>query len=162
MTIYDMIFYLFAGVTVVSAFFVVTTRNIVHSAFFLLFTLFGVAGLYILLGADFVAIVQLVVYIGGILILILFGVMLTQKITNVEIKTGTWQLFPAAIGVGLLGGFLISALTNTSWRNFETPFPDSTAAGLGFLLMQEYVVAFELLGILLLVVLVGAASMARK
>jgi NADH-quinone oxidoreductase subunit J len=69
------------------------------------------------LGADFVAIVQLVVYIGGILILILFGVMLTQKITNVDIKTGTFQLLPAAIGVGLLGGFLIAALTSTDWRN---------------------------------------------
>jgi NADH-quinone oxidoreductase subunit J len=162
MSIFDVIFYLFAGVTVVSAFFVVTTRNIVHSAFFLLFTLFGIAGLYVLLGADFVAIVQLVVYIGGILILILFGVMLTNKITNVDIKTGTFQLLPAAIGVGLLGGFLISALTTTEWRSFETLFPDSTATGLGFLLMSEYIIAFELLGIILLIALVGAASMARK
>jgi NADH-quinone oxidoreductase subunit J len=162
MSIYDLIFYLFALVTVVSAFFVVTTRNIVHSAFYLLLTLFGVAGIYVLLGADFVAIVQLVVYIGGILILILFGVMLTQKITNVDIKTGTFQLMPAAIGVGLLGGFLISALTNTQWRSFDSPVPDTTATGLGFLLMQEYILAFELLGIILLVALVGAASMARK
>jgi NADH-quinone oxidoreductase subunit J len=162
MSIYDLIFYLFALVTVVSAFFVVTTRNIVHSAFYLLLTLFGVAGIYVLLGADFVAIVQLVVYIGGILILILFGVMLTQKITNVDIKTGTFQLMPAAIGVGLLGGFLISALTNTQWRSFDNPVPDTTATGLGFLLMQEYILAFELLGIILLVALVGAASMARK
>jgi len=57
MNIYDIIFYLFAAVTVISAFFVVTTRNIVHSAFFLLFTFFGVAGIYVLLGADFIAIV---------------------------------------------------------------------------------------------------------
>lgn len=162
MDIYEIIFYLFAFVTVISAFFVVTTRNIVHSAFFLLFTLFGIAGLYVLLGADFVSIVQLVVYIGGILILILFGVMLTQKITSVEIKTGTFQVLPAAIGVGLFGGFLIAALTNTEWRNFDSPVPETTASGLGFLLMQEYVIAFELLGILLLVALVGAASMARK
>lgn len=162
MNIYDIIFYLFAVITVLSAFFVVSVRNIVHSAFFLLLTLFGVSGLYVLLGADFVAIVQLVVYIGGILILILFGVMLTQKITNVQVKTGTFQLLPAAIAVGLLGGLLISTLTSTAWRNFDTPIPATTATGLGFLLMQEYVVAFELLGILLLVTLVGAASMARK
>jgi NADH-quinone oxidoreductase subunit J len=162
MSIFDIIFYLFAAVTVVSAFFVVTTRNIVHSAFFLLFTLFGVAGIYVLLGADFVAIVQLVVYIGGILILILFGVMLTNKITNVDIKTGTFQLMPAAIGVGLLGGILIAALTSTEWRTFDTLIPETTATGLGFLLMSEYILAFELLGIILLVALVGAASMARK
>ena len=99
MNIYDIIFYLFAAVTVISAFFVVTTRNIVHSAFFLLFTFFGVTGIYVLLGADFVAIVQLIVYVGGILILLIFGVMLTNKITNVQIKTGTMQMLPAAIAL---------------------------------------------------------------
>src|ERR1035438_10692269 len=87
MSIYDIIFYLFATITLVSAFFVVTIRNIVYSAFFLLFTFFGVAGIYVILGADFVAMVQLIVYVGGILVLILFGVMLTNKITNVQIKT---------------------------------------------------------------------------
>ena len=69
MIIYDLIFYLFAALTLVSAFFVVTLRNIVYSAFFLLFTFLGVTGLYVLLAADFIAIVQLVVYVGGILIL---------------------------------------------------------------------------------------------
>ncbi|HKJ82064.1 MAG TPA: NADH-quinone oxidoreductase subunit J, partial [Ignavibacteriaceae bacterium] len=83
MNIYDIIFYLFAIITLVSAFFVVTTRNIIYSAYYLLFTFFGVAGIYVLLGADFIAIVQLVVYVGGILILLLFGVMLTNKITHV-------------------------------------------------------------------------------
>ncbi len=72
MGIYDIIFYLFAAVTVLSAFFVVTTRNIVRAAFFLLFTFFGVAGIYVLLGADFVAIVQFIVYVGGILDLVDF------------------------------------------------------------------------------------------
>ena len=93
MTLYDIIFYIFALVTILSAYLVVTVRNIVYSAFSLLFTLFGIAGLYALLGADFVAIVQLIVYVGGILILMIFGVMLTNKITNVQIKTGAWQIF---------------------------------------------------------------------
>jgi NADH-quinone oxidoreductase subunit J len=93
MSIYDFIFYLFAAITILSAYFVVTVRNIVRSAFFLLFTFFGVTGLYVLLGADFVAIVQLIVYVGGILILLLFGVMLTNKITTVQIKTAPGRLF---------------------------------------------------------------------
>ncbi len=93
MTLYDFIFYLFAAITIVSAFFVVTLRNIVYSAFFLLFTFFGVAGIYIILGADFVAMVQLIVYVGGILILILFGVMLTNKITNVQLKQEPHKLY---------------------------------------------------------------------
>ena len=98
MNVYDFIFYLFAAITVLSAFFVVTNRNVVYSAFFLLFTFFGVAGIYVLLGADFVAIVQLIVYVGGILILLLFGVMLTNKITNVEIPYSDFRSLASRSG----------------------------------------------------------------
>lgn len=162
MTVYDLIFYLFAAITVLSAFFVVTNRNIVYSAFFLLFTFFGVAGIYVLLGADFVAIVQLIVYVGGILILLLFGVMLTNKITNVEIKTGTINIYPAVIGVGLLSGSLLAALITSNWKTFPTEAPLPTTAALGTLLLQEYSLVFELLGIILLIALIGAASIARR
>ncbi len=162
MTLYDIIFYLFALVTILSAYFVVTLRNIVYSAFSLFFTLFGVAGLYALLGADFVAVVQLIVYVGGILILIIFGVMLTNKITNVEIKTGVVQVLPATIGVGLFGGFLLAVLMNTNWINLEIKDSPPTTAQLGQLLMNEWILIFELIGIILLIALLGAASIARK
>lgn len=162
MSVFDIIFYLFAAVTVVSAFFVVTTRNIVHSAFYLLFTFFGVAGLYVLLGSDFLAIVQLVIYVGGILILLIFGVMLTNKITNVEIKTGTMQILPAAVGVGLFAGIVAAALLKTNWMTINNDVPSSSARFIGSMLIIDYVVIFELLGIVLLVALIGAASIARK
>ena len=162
MNIYDVIFYLFAAVTLLSAFFVVTTRNIVRAAFFLLFTFFGVSGIYVLLGADFVAIVQLIVYVGGILILLIFGVMITNKITSVDIKTGTVQTLPAAIGVGLFTGIIGAVILNTDWFIIQTEIPQSTLSTLGRMLLNEYVLVFELLGILLLVALIGAASMARK
>lgn len=163
MNVYDIVFYLFAIITVVSAFFVVTVKNIVYSAFFLLFTFFGVAGIYVLLGADFVAIVQLIVYVGGILILILFGVMLTNKITSVQIKTGTIQLIPAAVGVGLLAGILGYTLLKTPWRIIEnTVAAIPTTADIGVMLIQQYTVVFELLGIILLIALIGAATLARK
>jgi NADH-quinone oxidoreductase subunit J len=162
MSIYDLIFYLFAAVTLVSAFFVVTSRNIVHAAFYLLFTFFGVAGIYVMLGADFVAVVQLIVYVGGILILLIFGVMITNKITQVEIKTGTLHTLPAAIGVGLFTGIVGAVILNTEWRVVESEMPASTLSAIGTSLITEYVVVFELLGILLLVALIGAASMARK
>jgi NADH-quinone oxidoreductase subunit J len=162
MTVYDIIFYLFAAVTLISAFFVVTNRNIVHSAFFLLFTLFGVAGIYVLLGADFVAIVQLIVYVGGILILILFGVMLTNKIVNVEIKTDTIHALPASIVVGLFTGAIGAAVLNTKWNVVESPDPVPSTAAIGSMLINEYALIFELLGILLLIALIGAASMARR
>ena len=162
MSIYDIIFYLFAAVTLLSALFVVTSRNIVHAAFYLLFTFFGVAGIYVLLGADFVAIVQLIVYVGGILILLLFGVMITNKITNVEIKTGTINTLPAAIGLGLFTGIIGSVMLNTKWQVMDVDMPQATLSGLGQMLVNEYVLVFELLGILLLIALVGAASMARR
>ena len=162
MSIYDIIFYLFATITLISAFFVVTIRNIVYSAFFLLFTFFGVAGIYVILGADFVAMVQLIVYVGGILILILFGVMLTNKITSVQIKSGTSKVLPAAIGVGLFAGILAAALVNTPWRKIDNTPLLPTTHSLGLMLISEYGVVFELLGILLLIALIGAASLARK
>lgn len=163
MELYDLIFYLFAAVTIGSAFLVVTAKNIVHSAFYLLFTFFGVAGIYVMLGADFIAIVQLLVYVGGILILMLFGVMLTNKITDVDIRTGTTHIIPAVVGVGIFWGALTAIIAfKTKWH--ENPSADikPTAVGLGNLLITDYVLIFELLGILLLIALIGAASIARR
>ena len=154
MNIYDIIFYLFGAVTVISAFFVVTSRNIIYSAFYLLFTFFGVA--------DFVAIVQLIVYVGGILILLLFGVMLTNKITNVNIKTGTLQIIPAGIAVIAFLYLLITTLLKTGWKTINNPADIPSTQKLGMLLITQYAVVFELLGIILLIALIGAASMARK
>lgn len=162
MNIYDIIFYLFAALTLISAFLVVTNKNIVHSAFYLLFTFFGVAGIYVLLGADFVAIVQLIVYVGGILILLLFGVMLTNKITNVEIRTGTINIIPAIISIGLFTGALLASILYASWKTNPPQEAVPTTSILGTLLMNEYVLIFELLGIILLIALIGAASIARR
>ena len=162
MTIYDLVFYLFALVTISSAYLVVTVRNIVYSAFSLLFTLFGIAGLYALLGADFVAIVQLIVYVGGILILLLFGVMLTNKITNVEIRTGTVHMLPAAIASGIFMGAVVAVMVWTEWKSEPAEMPLTTTKDIGHLLLTDYVLIFELLGILLLVALIGAASIARR
>jgi len=162
MSIYDLIFYLFAALTIISALMVVSSDNIVRSAFYLLATFFGVSGIYVLLGADFVAVTQIMVYIGGILILLLFGVMLTSNITNVEIKKGTAKILPAVIGIGVLLGALVSVMTRTKWKLQLTEIPQTTSFELGKLLITDYVLIFELLGILLLIALIGAASMARK
>jgi NADH-quinone oxidoreductase subunit J len=162
MTLYDIIFYLFAVITIASAFVVVTTKNVIYSGFSLLLTFFGVAGIYVLLGADFLAIVQIMVYVGGILILILFGVMLTNKITDVDIRTGTIHLLPAAVGVGILFGALISVMVWTDWKSEPVELPVTTTYTIGRELLTNYVLIFVLLGLLLLVVLIGAASIARR
>ncbi|MBI9071673.1 MAG: NADH-quinone oxidoreductase subunit J [Melioribacteraceae bacterium] len=162
MNIYDIIFYLFAGITIISGFLVVSVKNIVHAAFYLLFTLFGIAGLYVLLGADFIAIVQIMVYVGGILILILFGVMLTNKIVDVEIKSESFQVIPAIIFIGILMGGLVFLMVTTNWENNELIIPLTTTKILGNIILTDYILIFELLGILLLIALIGAATIARK
>lgn len=162
MSLYDVFFYIFAAVTLGSGFIVVTSRNIVYSAFSLLFTFFGVTGIYVLLAADFIAVVQLLVYVGGILILLLFGVMLTSKLTNVEIRTGTLHIVPATIGVGLFAGALYSLFVATDWEAKASEVPITTIYKLGNLLISDYALVFELLGVILLIALIGAATIARK
>jgi NADH-quinone oxidoreductase subunit J len=162
MELYDIIFYLFAIITIVSAVVVVNAKNIVHAAYSLLLTFFGVSGIYVLLGSDFLAIVQIMVYVGGILILLLFGVMLTNKITNVEIKSGSIQVIPAIIGLAAFAAILFGVMTSTNWKTENLEISKTTSYQLGNLLIGEYVLIFELLGILLLVALIGAASIARR
>src|SRR5258708_12474101 len=90
------VFWLFALITVGSAAVVVLARSLIYSAFALLFTFFGVAGLYVLLGADFLAASQLLIYVGGILVLLLFGVQLTHKLYDPPLKRGGTQFLPGA------------------------------------------------------------------
>ncbi|HVO13555.1 MAG TPA: NADH-quinone oxidoreductase subunit J, partial [Vicinamibacteria bacterium] len=89
MTAFALVFWAFAIVTVGSAAVVVLSRTLIYSAFALLGTFFGVAGLYAMLGADFLAATQLLIYVGGILVLLLFGVMLTHKIYDLDLRSET-------------------------------------------------------------------------
>ena len=163
MTLYDIIFYFFAAVTLASGLIVVSSRNIIYSAFSLLFTFFGVAGIYVLLSADFLAVTQLLIYVGGILVLLLFGVMLTNKVVNVDIKTGAIQTLPASVLAAMAAGILCGIFYITDW-NFvqgsgEGP---STAEALGTLFMTSYLLPFEVASVVLLVALIGAAMIARR
>jgi len=164
MDLFDIIFYLFALVTVVSAFIVVFSKNIVYSAFSLLFTFFGVAGLYVLLYADFLAITQVMIYVGGILVLILFGVMLTSKIVSIDLKTGTIQSVPALVLVAVVAGTL-AGLFYSTWKGTPTPAPSvetTTTVAIGEMLMTTYLLPFEIASVVLVVALIGAAWNARK
>jgi len=163
MQLYDIVFYAFALVTLGSAFVVVFSRNIIYSAFSLLFTFFGVAGLYVLLHADFLAVTQILIYVGGILVLLLFGVMLTNKVVNVEIKTGTLHTLPALVIAAIVAGTL-SGLFYSTWSEARTPplTLQATTKPLGELLMTSYMLPFEVASVVLLVALIGAAWMARR
>jgi NADH:ubiquinone oxidoreductase subunit 6 (subunit J) len=155
------IFAAFALLTLGSAFVVAFASKIVHNVFALLFTFCGVAGLYALLAADFLAGAQLLVYVGGVLVLLLFGVMLTQKIEGVEFRRVSMQRGPAALVSIILLAVLMFAIYATPWAVEEQP-ARATTAELGRQLMTDYLLPFELISVLLLGVLVAAAMMARK
>ncbi|MBI3006350.1 MAG: NADH-quinone oxidoreductase subunit J [Ignavibacteriales bacterium] len=162
MDLFSVIFYVFAVITLGAAGIVVFSRNIVHSAFALLFAFFGVAGIYVLLMADFLAITQLMIYVGGILVLLIFGVMLTQRQIAVDIKTGTIQTIPALIIVSALAGTLVGMFWVTVWRTSGIPPVEPTASKIGELLLTTYLLPFEVASVVLLVALIGAAMIARR
>ncbi|HXY42357.1 MAG TPA: NADH-quinone oxidoreductase subunit J [Vicinamibacteria bacterium] len=161
MSAFALVFWVFALVTVGSAAVVVLSRTLIYSAFALLGTFFGVAGLYVLLGADFLAAVQLLVYVGGILVLLLFGVMLTHRIYDLDLRSETGNLAAGAIVAA--GLFAILALTGLRSHWSSTPRPPApTTEAIGQLFMGTYLLPFEAASVLLLVALVGAAMIVRR
>ena len=150
------------ALTLGSAFVVVLSQQLLYSAIALLFTLFGIAGLYIFMWADFMAGVQIIVYIGGILVLLIFGIMLTNKISSVNIShTSLQKSVGAVIALGVLG-LLIPMILNTSWYQLSSKEPSQTADSIGRLLMMEYLLPFEVASLLLLGALIGAAMLSRN
>ena len=159
----EIIFNVFILLTVIPCFWVALSSNIVHAAFSLLVTLFGVAGLYVILGADFIGIVQIIVYIGGILVLIIFGVMMTQRAKLLPLSV---QL-PGRLFSGLLSVIILVVLVMAAKRSLwpaaaSLGNPEPTSAAIGGLLLGKYLAAFELASVLLLVALVGAVLIVRR
>ena len=158
----DMVFWCIAALTVISAVFVVLNNQLLYAAVGLLFTLFGVAGLYVFLWADFIAGVQLLVYIGGILVLIIFGIMLTNQISSVRLSQTNVQQGVGAVVVTWLFIFLSMVITKTPWLIQPAIEPDSTTAGVGVLLLTRYLLPFEVISVLLLGALIGAVVLSRE
>ena len=161
MTAADSVFWVFAILTVGSAAVVVVARSLIYNAFALLFTFFGVAGLYVLLGADFLAAAQLLVYVGGIMVLLLFGVMLTHRIQDLDLQTEKTQVLPGLIvGVGIFT-ILAAVAFQTRWPEAVRPLGPTTR-DIGRMFLGEYLLAFEAASVLLLVALIGAAMIVRR
>ena len=162
------LFYAFAALTLGAALVILFTRNLLYAAFSLIFCFLGVAAIYVLSGADFLGVTQIVVYVGGVLILLIFGVMLTNRVSDNAVLTGLhnqfWgYLLPAGLLVLLLGTMGQLALPDWAVRAQEKGHivAASTVEPIGMQLMTQYVLAFELAGVLLLLTLIGAALLAR-
>jgi NADH-quinone oxidoreductase subunit J len=162
MNVSDMIFLVVACVVVGSAAGVVLSRSLIYSGFSLLFTFFGVAILYVLLGADFLAATQVLIYVGGILVLLLFGVMLTHRLYNLNLRTETFQLLPGMLISFAVFVSLALVATQTRWHWAENKVVAPTTNQIGTAFMTDYLLPFEIASILLLVALIGAAMLVRR
>ncbi len=165
-----LIFYVLAGLCVVSSIVAATASKIVHAAFGLMAAFFGVAGLYVLLGSDFLALTQIIVYVGGILILLVFGVLLTSRAkTQLGLERPKGIAGATFAGGALLLGLLLaigsSKLEHGAPRMLsQLPEPKPTTAAIGRALLDpdQYLLPFELVSVFLLAALVGAAYLVRR
>ena len=162
----DFMFLVFAGMAVLGAAVLFFHPSIVHGAFSLVLALLGVAGLYWTLGADFLGATQLLLYVGGVTVLLLFAVMLTTRDSQ-RIQFGRYVL--GALLVGLLGAWLVQAcegvlavIESAGVAVPADPQPTAPAIGAAFLDRTQYLLPFEAISVLLLVVLVGAVTLARR
>jgi NADH-quinone oxidoreductase subunit J len=152
-------FWLLAAMTVGAAVGVAAVRNLIHSVGLLIVTFAGLAGLYITLSADFIAVVQVIIYIGAIAILILFAIVLTPRAGRHN-QEG-FMLFPALGLAGLVAATLIYVALDTDWAISDRGGFDATASVIGDALLDKYVLPFEIASVLLLAAVVGAIVLVR-
>jgi len=158
-------FYLFSAVMIAAAFMVIAARNPVHSVLFLILAFFNAAGLFLLSGAEFLALILLVVYVGAVLVLFLFVVMMLD-VDFAEMKRGVLEYAPAGALVGIillgelivvLGGYTFSPdLAKTVARPIPSLAERSNTGALGDILYTDYLFYFEVAGLLLLVAMIGS------
>lgn len=155
-------FYVVSAFTLAGAWAAVSARNLFRAALGLALALFGVAALYLFLQAEFLAVIQLLIYVGAILTLILFGVMLTARIADPQVPRWNEQAGVALVLAGGLGLGLAWLFLKAVWELPEALPPPVSIPDLGRMLLCEYLLPFELLSVLLLGALVGAIVVARK
>ena len=162
MSMSELVFIFIAALTISSAFWVVFSNNLIYSAVALLFTLFGVAGLYVFLFADFIAATQVMVYVGGILVLIIFGVMLTNQISESTVtQTNRPRLLAGVIAFIIFLMVAYISLT-TQWHECTVQTAEKTTTVIGDMILNEYLLPFEAVSLVLLAALLGSALLSRK
>lgn len=161
--IYDIAWWFMVLLTVIPAIYICFTKDVMRAAFALLATFLGVAGLYVFLQAYFVAVTQIMVYVGGILVLILFGIMLSvQKGSTYKIITGVKnRLVGGLVAIITLGG-LIYLFQNAEWEINTGIRSIESTEGLGFSILTEFILPFEIVGVILLIALIAATYISKE
>ena len=161
----DLLFYLFAGLTLGCGFLVVGnpfSRNPVTSAMFLVLTIASLAGLFVLLNAFFLAAVQVLVYAGAVMVLFLFVIMLLDIREEERRRLKLFGLIGGVVAVGSLGALLVSTILRSgAGQNLEAKLEGATAP-LGTLLFTRYLLPFEIVSVLLLVAMIGTILLSKK
>ncbi len=157
------VFFIFAILAIAAAWGVVTSKNIVHSALYLALSFAGVAVLYVLMNADYLAAVQLLVYTGAISIMVVFAVMFTLRgeigKSNPENSVWGWGAFVSTL-MFIMIAFVI--LTNVDWRILPTPWTSGgSATDISLLLLTKFMIPFEAAAVLITIALVGAVILAK-
>ena len=158
----DLIFYVLAALAIIPAFWVVLSNNLVHAGFSLLFTLLGVAGLFAWMGADFIAVTQLMVYVGGVLVLILFTVMMTRVPKGDRPVRGLDRYVPAGFFSLATMALLYKVITGTNWHTTGLGSVEPTVSVMGVNFMTNYIFPFEYVSLVLLAAMIGAALLIRE
>jgi len=156
-------FYFFAAILIASAIMVIAAKNPVHSVLFLILAFFNAAGLFVLMGAEFLAMILVVVYVGAVAVLFLFVVMMLD-IDFAELKRGALQYLPFGVLIGLIlvaelvmagSAWVLKPVAKTAFAS-ATPAGVSNTAALGHILYTDYVYYFQIAGLVLLVAMIGA------
>ncbi|HPD18325.1 MAG TPA: NADH-quinone oxidoreductase subunit J [Candidatus Goldiibacteriota bacterium] len=159
------IFYLLSFLTVVAAILMVTSRNIFHSALYLAAVLFGVAGIFVLLNSYFLAGIQVLIYIGAVIVLTIFVINLTHKITGADVPQFNKQIVPAFVVSLLSTVLIILAVLKTDWfhrmQGGNVAIVDNTAL-IGKQFLTDFIIPFEVISVLLLAALIGAIVLVAK
>ena len=159
-----LIFYIFSFLAILSAILVVSMKSIMHSALFLALSLLSVAGIFAVLNADFLCVVQILIYAGGVMVLILFAVMLTQKIAGVLPAQTNEQKIPTIAICIILFFILFILIKGTEFQisEIQPELLKGTTPLIGKLLITTYVLPFEIASVVLLVAMIGVIVLAKK
>ena len=157
------VFWILAGVIFISSIMVVSLKNIFHCALFLILCLFSIAGIYILLNAEFLAAAQVLIYVGAVSILIIFAIMLTSDLGSKQIIQTNKNAFIAFFVCLMFALAIIQVVRHSSvWQAAQAALPSENALAIGKLLMTKYMLPFEVVSVLMLAALIGAVVLARE
>ncbi len=165
MNITQVLFWFLSALAIGSALMVVTSRNLVYSVLYLIVTFFAISGHYILLNAQFLAIVNLIVYAGAIMVLFLFVIMLMNLNNETEVQRKKWLKFAGALAGGCLLLVMVATLKKADYSSYQAQANQGDIGlinNLGMALFKEYVVPFEISSILFLSAMVGAVVIGKR